>query len=108
MRNYLKIGARYDKRRIYFFNREFAKDISDSLDIAERLYKEAIPYWENAKKYANSASQFRITTDLGSMESERFSIIQGDLNYQKIINSYLRRIKKKKNKLKGLMSKTLK
>ncbi|MFC1671375.1 hypothetical protein ACFL20_13360 [Spirochaetota bacterium] len=105
MRNYLKIGARYDKRKIYFFNADFAKEINESLDIAESFYKEAMPYWVKAKKYANNASKFRITTDLGKMESERYSIIQGELDYNKIINFHLRNLSKKKNKLKDILTK---
>lgn len=99
MRNYLKIGARYDKRKIYFFNMDFAKEIRESLDIAEKNYREAIPYWEEAKKYAGRASNIKISTDLPFMESERYSIIHGELDFSKIINGYLKNLAKKKNRL---------
>ena len=99
MRNYLKIGARYDKKKIYFFNMDFAKEIRESLDIAEKNYREAIPYWEEAKKYAAQASNIKITTELSFMESERYSIIHGELDFSKIINTYLKNLAKKKNRL---------
>ncbi len=99
MRNYLKIGTRYDKQKIYFYNLEFSKEIRDSLNTAEKNYRLAIPYWKQAKKLAADASRIKITTDLGKMESERFSIINKDLDYDRIINNHLRKLLKKKNRL---------
>jgi len=99
MRNYMRLASRYDKQKIYFYNMDYAKEISESLDIAESLYREAIPYWNIAKKHANTASTVKITTDLGKMESERYSIIHGELNFENIIDDHLTRLNKKKNKL---------
>ncbi len=99
MRNYLKIATRYDKQKLYFYNMDYAKEISESLDIAESIYREAIPYWEKAKKHADTASTVKITTDLGNMETERYRIIHGDLDFQKIIDDHLARLNKKKNRL---------
>ncbi|MDY6970572.1 MAG: hypothetical protein SVR08_18245 [Spirochaetota bacterium] len=103
MRNHMKIASRYDKRKIYFYNLDFAKEIDESLDIAESLYKKAIPYWKKAKDYAKSASRIKLTTDLGFIESERFSIINNDLNYGKIIDDHLKRI----NRNRKILNKTL-
>lgn len=105
MRSHLKIGARYDKRRIYFFNLDYAKEISESLDIARQYYKESLPYWEKAQQYARKASEIKITTDLGFIESERYSIIRGELDYGKIISGYLKKVETKKNKLTDVVSK---
>jgi hypothetical protein len=99
MRNHLKIAARYDKRKIYFYNLDWAKEINESLDIADRYYREALPYWEKAKEYAHEASKIKITTDMGFIESERYSIIHEELDYGKIINGYLKKIQDKKGKL---------
>jgi hypothetical protein len=99
MRNHMSIASRYDKQKIVFYNSPFAKEINESFDIAEGLYKEAIPYWESAKKYAMDASNIKITTELGFIESERFSIINGDLDYGKIINDHLKRLSQKRQKL---------
>ena len=99
MRNYMTIASKYDKQKIYFYNMEFAKEIKESLETAEKLYKEAIPYWEKARKYAEEASRVKITTDLGFIESERFSIVNGDLSYGKIIDDHLKRISTKRQKL---------
>ncbi|MCU0849022.1 MAG: hypothetical protein MUD12_14135 [Spirochaetes bacterium] len=99
MRNHLSIASRYDKQKIYFYNAEFAKEINESLDIAEKYYSEAVPYWEKAKKYAEEASAIKITTALGFIESERYSIIHNEYDFAKIIDNYLRKVKEKKKKL---------
>ncbi|MCP4133395.1 MAG: hypothetical protein GY754_20675 [bacterium] len=99
MRNYLKIGSRYDMKRLHFYSRNYAEDISKSLVIAEKHYKEAMPYWKKAKRYAQKASRIKITTDMGYIESERFSIINKDLNYENIIKNHIRKVGRKKQKL---------
>lgn len=104
LRNYLKIAARYDKQTIVFFNRDFHKEITESLGIAENLYREAIPYWEKAREYAYQASRIKITTDLGYIESERYSIIHGDTDYGKIIQNDIAKIQVKKSRLNALAS----
>lgn len=104
MRSYLSIGARYDMRNIRFYHWDYAKDISNSLDSAEKSYAEALPYWEKAKEYADKASQIKITTDLGFIETERKKIILGDLDFGKIIAGYRNGVKTKKQKLNELMT----
>lgn len=106
MRNHLKIAARYDKRKIYFFNMDFAKEIAESLDIAKRYYQESLPYWKKAQRYARKAHEIKITTDLGFIESERYSIVHGELDYGKIINGYVKNIDGKKIKLANSISKS--
>ena len=103
MRDTMKIAARYDKQTVYFYNLDFAKTIDESLDIADATYADAIPYWKEVKKYAERASKYKITTELSNMESERFSIMNGDTNFDRIIANDRTRIKKNKAVLaKGL------
>lgn len=106
MRNYLKIGARYDKKNIKFYDETFAKDINDSLDIAKKFYQEAIPYWDEAKKLANESSRIKITTKLSNIETERYRIITGDLDFKKIITSHITAVNKKQQKLKNFIAAT--
>ena len=101
MRNYLKIGVRYDKKGIKFHDVSFAKEINESLDIARELYQEAIPYWVEAKRYAEEASRIKLTTKLSNIESERYRIITGDLDFNKIINDHISRVDKKQEQLKN-------
>jgi hypothetical protein len=99
MRNHMRIASRYDKQKLYFYNYDFAKDIRDSLVFAEKYYKDAMPYWNRAKRYAKMASRIKISTRLSFMESERYSIITKELNYGRIIKTYVKRVNKKKHKL---------
>jgi hypothetical protein len=102
MRNYLSIAARYDKRKIEFYNWDYAKEINESLAIAEQYYTEAYPYWQKAVEYANVSSTVKITTDLGFIETERKKIITGEIDFGKIITDYLTGLQTKKQKLADL------
>lgn len=104
MRNYMRIASRYDQQKIHFYSGSFAKEINESFDIAGKYYREALPYWEEAVNYARKSSTVKITTDLGFIESERFSIIKGDLDYKKIINLHLAKIEKKRITLNSMAS----
>ena len=99
MRNHLSIAARYDKRKIDFYSGDYAKEINESFAIAERYYNDAYPYWEKAVEYAHKASEVKITTDLGFIETERKNIITGDVNFGTIIADYLSGLQSKKQKL---------
>lgn len=103
MKNILKIATRYDKKRIYFHDITFAEDISKSLEIAKKYYKDAIPYWNQAKKYATAASKIKITTELSNFESERFRIKTKDLDYKRIINNHIKKIDIKQKKLNSFL-----
>jgi hypothetical protein len=105
MRSYMRIASRYDKQKIYFYNAEFSKEINESLNSADKLYNEAIPYWEKAKDYAEKASDIKLTTDLGFIETERYTIVRGDLDFGNIIDKHLESTKEKRENLqKSLLS----
>ena len=99
MRNYLKVGSKYDKIHVKFHDAAFAKEIIDSLDIAINLYREALPYWDEARKHADSASNIKITTRMSNIESERYLIIRGELDFKKIINNHILSSERKKREL---------
>ncbi len=99
MRNILKIATRYDKRKIYFHDITFSEDISKSLVIAKKYYKDAFPYWKRAKKYAKEASKIKITTELSQFESERYRIKTKDLDYKRIIDNHIKKLSVKQKKL---------
>lgn len=102
MRNHLKIAARYDKREIRFYHWDYAREISESLDMADTHYREALPYWDRVREYAGRASAVRITTDLGYIETERKKIMTGEIDFGKIISGYLGGIQSKKRRLEEL------
>jgi len=104
MRNYMRIGVRYDMKKIYFYNADYAQEISESLKIAEQFYRDALPYWQEAKKHAADASKIRLTTKLSNIESERYSIITGELDFERIINRHIRDIALKQAKLQNYLA----
>lgn len=104
MRNYLKIATRYDKKRIYFYDIDFAKDLQESLKIAEQMYKKALPYWNEAKKHAEIASTVRLTTNLSHIETQRVKIIRGEIDFVKIINNHITRVNQKQRQLDALIA----
>ncbi|MFW5808678.1 MAG: hypothetical protein ACOC2H_04105 [Spirochaetota bacterium] len=103
MRNYMKVAVRYDKREIRFYDRDFGEHLDESLRIAEEMYAEALPYWEEARRYARAASTVKITLDLGTIESERFSIMTGELDYGRIIRGHMENTRRKRDQLAGFM-----
>lgn len=99
MRSYMRIASQYDKRHVYFQNLDFAHDLKKSFNLAEGFYKEAIPYWKKAEGYAKKADEIKEEVDLGTIESERFEIATGKLNFEKIINDHLSRLEKKQKQV---------
>lgn len=98
-RNFLRIGAHYDKRHIHFHDIAYAKELEMSFKIAKLMYKEAIPYWLKAREYAKRASAIRRDLDLDYVETERFDIIKGEINFGRMAKIYLARLAKKKKKV---------
>lgn len=95
MRSYMRLASLYDKRYLYFYNLDFAPDLKESFTIAEGFYKEAIPYWDKAREHADKANEIPFDLDLGTIETERFEIVTGKLDYGYIINNHLEKLKKK-------------
>lgn len=103
LRDHLKIAARYDKRTIPFYSVDFAKDIHESLLIAEKMYRDALPYWFEAVKYAQRASEIKLTLDMGTLETERHRIVKGQTNFEIIIEKHIANVEKKKAVLEKMM-----
>lgn len=95
MRTYLRIGSLYDKRHLYFYNLDFADELKESFAIAEGFYKEAIPYWHKARDYAAKAGVYNFELDLGALESIRYEISTGDIDFTKYIANHLTRLRQK-------------
>ncbi len=104
LRDYLKIAARYDKRTLPFYSADFAKDIHESLLIAEKMYRDALPYWFEAVKYARRASEIKLTLDMGTLETERYRIIKGQTDFEIIIDKHIAAVEKKRAILEKMMT----
>ena len=104
MRSYLRIGSLFDKRHLYFYNLDFADELKESFSIAEGFYKEAIPYWKKAVQYSKEASRYPFEIDLDTLETIRFDMMTGKINFSRYIRSHLSRLKKKQKNCRCLYS----
>ncbi|EKT88438.1 hypothetical protein [Leptospira santarosai] len=105
MRSYMRIASQFDKRHLYFYNLDFAYDLNRSFEVADGFYKEAIPYWKEAQRYADRSSEIDSDLDLGTMETERYEIMTGKLDFGKIIEDHLARLGKKRNTVQEFLAK---
>lgn len=95
MRSYLRLGSLFDKRHLYFYNLDFAKELKESFSVAEGYYRESMPYWLKARKLAQEASQYPFELDLGGLESIRHEIMTGDIDYTVYTGNHLARLRQK-------------
>ncbi|MCE9599934.1 MAG: hypothetical protein K8S54_18385 [Spirochaetia bacterium] len=89
MRMFMRLASMYDKRFLYSHDLDVADDLTVSFRIAKAYYEQAKPYWALAKKYALQASEHRFELDLPGIESERFNIISGKTNFERIIDRHI-------------------
>jgi hypothetical protein len=97
---YLQLGYRYDKEEIYFFNLEYADELAKGFQIAEHYYREAIVYWDEAKRLAAMIYKNRSIRLSGGLidaildEARRIHV--GDIDYRKTINFRIKDLERKK------------
>jgi len=93
---HLYLGAKYDKQVAYFFNAPWKKENLESLKIAETAYKAALFYWKTAKDWATKAAGMKwlYLPEVQFWEDESFRIVEGELDYERIINKELARLAK--------------
>lgn len=92
---YLQWGTKYNKFEAFFFNYPWRNQNLESLEKAETLFEFALVYWEEAKRFSDLASRFRwlFLTDVQHWEDQNWRIQTGDLNYERIINRHLARLR---------------
>lgn len=95
MRMYLRLGSLFDKRHLYFHDLDFADDLEVSFLVARTYYKEAEKYWYSARQYALEANKHPFEIDLPQIESTRFEIVRGDLDFKRIIDRHESRVEAK-------------
>lgn len=95
MRMFLRLGSLYDKRHLYFHDLDHADDLEISFRIAQGYYMQAKPFWENAKRFAAAADEIKKELDLPAMEDERYKILNGRLDFDRIIALHLAKVNKK-------------
>ncbi len=93
---YRTFGSRYQKFTAYFYNYPWKQQNLESLDTAELLYEQAYYYWEHAREHARTAWDYRLVhlEEIQAWEDENLRIATGDLDYARILDSDLARIRK--------------
>ena len=95
MRMFLRLGSLYDKPNVYAHDLDVADDLEVSFGVAQKYYEQAMPFWQNAQHFAREASQYPFILDLPGLESKRFRIIRGELDFDRIIKRHINRVKAK-------------
>ncbi len=91
---YLTLGSKYDKMNAYFYNYPWRAENLKSLDKAERIYKMALYYWDEAIKWSKRIPPSYINLEeIQNWEDENYRIQTGELDYRDIINSHLDRLR---------------
>ena len=90
----LTLGSKFDKRVAYFYNAPWQTQNIDSLNTAETVYKSALGYWDEGKKWSAQAWALRDVhlPEIQDWEDENFRIENGQLDYAQIIQRQLDRV----------------
>ena len=95
---YLLLGNKWNKRNAFFFNAPWRDQNLESLDTAEKCYRTALYYWDEAVYWAEKANERRFRwIDLPGVQfwnDRAFRIENGTLNFARTINRELDNIEK--------------
>ena len=107
---HLRLGRIYDKKCVYFYDAPWKDEYLNNLEKTLSCYEAGLYYWQEAKLWfekANASSfNFLFITDLQNWEDERERIKTGELNYEKMLNREIERVKKAINELLAMKSKS--
>lgn len=95
MRMYLRLGSLYDVGSLKFHTLDMADDLEVSFLIARTYYTESQKYQAEALRYAKLADAYPFELDLPTIEGHRFEMVNGKLDFQRIIDRHLARIEAK-------------
>lgn len=94
---HMRLGRTWDKQVAYFYDAPWKDAYLRDLDTAESCYQAGLYYWEEAKLWAEKASvgslRFLNLAEIQNWEDECYRIATGDLNYEKILNRELERVR---------------
>lgn len=107
---HLRLGRIYDKKCVYFYDAPWKDEYLNNLEKTLSCYEAGLYYWQEAKLWfekANASSfNFLFITDLQNWEDERERIKTGELNYEKMLNREIERVKKAIDELLAMKSKS--
>lgn len=95
---HLRLGRVYDRKSVKFYDAPWKEAYIENLNKTLSCYQAGLYYWQEAKLWAEKANvkrfQFITLTDLQNWEDERERIGNGRLDYEKILNREIQRVKK--------------
>lgn len=104
-----RLGRIYDKKVAHFYDAPWKDVYIENLKKALSCYQAGLYYWTEAKLWAEKANvtkfQFLILQDIQNWEDERERIGNGKLDYEKILNRDIERVKKVIAEFEGMESK---
>ncbi|MBL8993188.1 MAG: hypothetical protein JNM63_07595, partial [Spirochaetia bacterium] len=93
--NSVFLGAEYDKHEPVFFNKEYKKEILESLEWARYYYQCSKNYWDVVLDYKKQIEKYRRTrVDMDFTEDLLVRIDSGDLDYKRVADRHLAKIEK--------------
>lgn len=106
--SYLQWGSQFNKQEAYFFNAPWQQLNIESLDKAEKLFRYAIVYWDEAKAWSKKAEPFKWTElpEVQAWEDEQFRIMTGNLDYKAIIEKHLGKLAQVRQTFKDMTKNT--
>lgn len=107
---HLRLGRIYDKKCVYFYDAPWKDEYLNNLEKTLSCYEAGLYYWQEAKLWfekANASSfNFLFITELQNWEDELERIKTGELNYEKMLNREIERVKKAIDELLAMKSKS--
>ncbi len=95
---HLRLGRIYDKKTAHFYDAPWKETYIKNLKKTLSCYEAGLYYWQEACLWAEKANvprfQFLFITDQQGWEDERERIGNGNLDYAKILNKEISRVKK--------------
>jgi hypothetical protein len=103
---YLYLGNKWNKRDAYFYNAPWKEQNLESLEIAEKCFRTALSYWEDARKWAEKSLDRRFRwinlKNIQFWEDEAARIGDSSLDYEKTINRELALLQSVREKFQAL------
>lgn len=95
---HLRLGRTWDKQVAYFYDAPWKEEYLRDLATAESCYQAGLYYWREAKLWAEKAGaggfRFLNLAEVQNWEDECHRIVTGDLDYEKILNREISRVRK--------------
>lgn len=96
--SFLQLAKGLDKQKAYFYNAPWKEYNIKSLNEAELYYLEAKKHWVDAVEWSSLAADekfmFLFIEEIQNFEDESYMIQTGELDYNKIIDKHLTRLRR--------------